>query len=409
MRVLVISDLYPPVSFGGYEMECATVVDHLRGSHEVLVLTSDREAAGVAPEGGIARRLPYSGGGLRVAAAAPLHAVRAARTMRGVLGAFRPDAVMVWNATAIPTAAVRVAVDSGPPVILRLCERWFAERILLADHFSRYLVPGERGLRGAWGRAVRGANRHPALRLTMTAPFRAAVSWNSDALRGSVHLPAAVHPVLERTIHPATRNGDYFSTLARNPSGRPSVVFVGRVGWQKGAEVAVRAIALLRHRHGIDSTLVMVGPYEPDMRRRMETLAAELGIAGRVELRGKLDRVGLGRELSRAHAMVAPSQAEAFGLACVEAAAARVPVVASRVDGIPEALREDEHALLFAPGDAADCAAALARTLTDTGQTEARVGRAFERAQELSVARYLAATDRFLADTMTAFARGGAA
>lgn len=409
MRVLVVSDLFPPVSFGGYEMECATVVEHLRTHHEVMVLTSDRDASETEPEPGIARRLPYSGAGLRLTVAAPWHALRGVQTMRQILAVFRPDLVMIWNATAVPTASIRVAVDHGVPVVLRLCERWFAENVLLADHFARFLVPGERSLRAAWGGVVGAVNRHPRLRMAIDAPFPAAVSWNSDALRSSVRLPDAIEPVLERTIHPATRNGEAFARLDRQPSEGPSVIFVGRVGAQKGAEIAVHAVALLQHRHAIASTLVMVGPYEPAMRTRVEELASRLGIPGRVQLRGKLDTAALGRELRQAHAMVAPSEEEAFGLACVEGAAARVPVVASRVGGIPEALREGEHALLFEYGDVDACAAALARTLTETEETSARVERAFARAQELSVARYLAATDQFLADAIQAFARGGTA
>ena len=40
MRILVVSTLYPPVAFGGYEVECSGVVERLREHHEVLVLTS---------------------------------------------------------------------------------------------------------------------------------------------------------------------------------------------------------------------------------------------------------------------------------------------------------------------------------------------------------------------------------
>ena len=41
MRILVVSTLYPPVAFGGYEVECSGVVERLREHHDVLVLTCD--------------------------------------------------------------------------------------------------------------------------------------------------------------------------------------------------------------------------------------------------------------------------------------------------------------------------------------------------------------------------------
>src|SRR5438046_9633060 len=59
MRILVITDLYPPVGFGGYELECAALVRWLRRSHDVLVLTSDLDRGMAGPEADIRRGLPY--------------------------------------------------------------------------------------------------------------------------------------------------------------------------------------------------------------------------------------------------------------------------------------------------------------------------------------------------------------
>ena len=40
MKILIVSNLYPPIAFGGYEVECAGVVERLREHHDVRVLTS---------------------------------------------------------------------------------------------------------------------------------------------------------------------------------------------------------------------------------------------------------------------------------------------------------------------------------------------------------------------------------
>jgi hypothetical protein len=61
MRILVLSDLYPPVAFGGYESETHALVEGIRERHEVLVLTSARDAAGAAAQTGVSRELPYVG------------------------------------------------------------------------------------------------------------------------------------------------------------------------------------------------------------------------------------------------------------------------------------------------------------------------------------------------------------
>ena len=57
MRILVITDLYPPVGFGGYELECAALVRRLRRSHDVLVLTSDRDRHTAVREEDVRRAL----------------------------------------------------------------------------------------------------------------------------------------------------------------------------------------------------------------------------------------------------------------------------------------------------------------------------------------------------------------
>jgi len=165
--------------------------------------------------------------------------------------------------------------------------------------------------------------------------------------------------------------------------------------------VAVRAAAALRTRHGIRTTLVLAGLCLPEMRTRLQALAGDLGIAADVQLPGPLDADGVAALLERAHAVVVPTCAhEAFGRVCIEAALARVPVVAARLGGIPEALRDEEHALLFAPGDAEACADALARTMRSPGETEARTRRAFDHARGFSAERFVAAEESLIGEAV---------
>jgi glycogen synthase len=406
MRILVVTNLYPPVVQGGYEVECADVVDRLRREHEVLVLTSVHRRRDAPPEEtGVARELPFLRFVKRDSFAAPLSTLRAARLTRTTVERFRPDLVFVWNGSQIPHAALRVLADTGFPLAYRVCEHWFG-RLYDGDRFMRHLRRGERGPRGAWARLVRALNRLPGLRLDPDRPSRAAISWNSDALRRLTTIPASIEAVLQRTIHPVTSQSTRFERLERRPAERTTIAFVGAVKEEKGPDVACRALALLRSRHGIDARLVLAGPIEPNARRELESLVRGLGVDGAVEIPGRLGTEQLGDLLSGAHALVVPSVwQEPFGLVCLEGALARVPVVASRVGGIPECLSDGEHALLFPPGDAEACAAALAETLTDEQATRDRVARAFDRGRELSLERYLDESERFVGDAAAAFGR----
>jgi glycosyltransferase involved in cell wall biosynthesis len=402
LRILVLSNLFPPAVQGGYELECADVVDHLRTRHEVLVLTSTRGAG--AGESGVARLLPtVPPGGLARSLLAPLDALRAARTARRVLASFRPDLLYVWNAAQIPQAALRVAETTGVPVAYRVCEHWFGD-LYRTDRFMRHLYGDEHGARRVWARLMRLCNGAPGLRLDVHAAVPAAVSWNSEALRRLAPAPPTVRTVLERVDHPATRRGEALVGLARRPAPVPTVACIGRVDPVKGTDVAYRALAALRDRHRVDARLVVAGQGDPAFRRRLAALAAELSITAAVEDRGQLDAGGVAALLAEAHALVAPSVwEEPAGLVCVEAALARVPVVASRVGGIPELLHEGEHALLVPPADADACAAALAAALAGGPEVEQRTERAFARAQELRLPRYLERMDAFLADALGAF------
>jgi glycosyltransferase involved in cell wall biosynthesis len=401
VRILVLTNLYPPVVRGGYEAECAEVVARLRERHEVVVLTSAHRRRDAPTEDGVARELPFLPPGRGHSLAAPLSTPRAARLTRGTVESFGPDFVFVWNGSQIPHAALRILADTGLPLAYRVCEHWFGQ-LYLGDRFMRHLTPGERGLRGAWARLVRAVNRgDPALRLDPARTSRAAISWNSDALRRLTPMPPSVEPVLERTIYPATSQAARFERLERRPAERTTIAFVGAVKEEKGPDVALRALALLRTRHGTDARLVMAGPVERRMRRELESLARELGVAGEVEIAGRLESDAVGDLLSTAHALVVPSVwEEPFGLVCLEGALARIPLVASRVGGIPECVRDREHALLVPPGDADACAAALAETLSDVRATRDRVARAFERGRELSLERYLDESERFVSDAM---------
>lgn len=399
MRILVVSDLFPPVAFGGYELECAALVARLRERHEVVVLTSDLRQVDTPPQAGVLRELPYMGGRRwRAALGAPFTAITAARHIRRLLEGFRPDAMYISNANAVPQTAIVIAAATGVPTVCRFSELWFARSFLSGDRFLRHLSPGERGVRGLWARVARLVNRHPALRLNPDLRFPAAVSWNSEALRRLAGVPPAIDPVVERVIYPATDRNAAFGRLERRPSPEPTVAYVGRVTSAKGAEVACRALSLLRRDHGVDARLVFAGDCRPQMRRRLSRLNRALGVEGFVALLGALDTEQLGALLATAHVVVVPSiEPEAFGLAAVEAALAGAPVVASNIGGIPEALADGEHALLFAPGDPAACARALANVLADPAATRLRVRAALERAKQFSLESYLDESEKLIA------------
>jgi glycosyltransferase involved in cell wall biosynthesis len=406
VRILVVSTLYPPVAFGGYEVECSGVVERLRERHDVQVLTSSRDRAQVGAESGVARTLELLSPDWRGALRAPGAALRAVAAARAALE-LDPQLIYVWNASSIPQAAVRVLADSGTPLAFRVCEHWFGG-LFSNDQFMRELLPAQRGVsRRAWSLACRALNRAPSLRLRATAPLRAAISWNSEAIERMVRTPPFVQVALERVTHSVPRYGSLYEELAREPAPTPEIVFLGRVTPYKGIAVAVEALALLRSEHGIEARLEVVGPEDVDYGREMRSLSERLGVAEAVNWHGQQAPEQAAAVLARAHALIVPSVwDEPFPLVTIEGAFARVPLVAADVGGISEGMHDREHALLFARGDARAAAAALAQTLSDPGATAARVERALERARQFRLAPYLDAQERFVEDAVASLTAG---
>jgi len=158
VRILVVSNLYPPVIRGGYETECAAVAERLRRHHDVTVLTSRLHRA-LAPgdECGVRRELTLLEDRFLHSLGAPGGAIEAARTMRRVLAEVDPDLVFIWNGAQLPQAALRIALDSGRPNAFRVCELWFG-RLFAGDQFMRHLVPGEGSTLGRRQRRLIGVH-----------------------------------------------------------------------------------------------------------------------------------------------------------------------------------------------------------------------------------------------------------
>jgi glycosyltransferase involved in cell wall biosynthesis len=137
---------------------------------------------------------------------------------------------------------------------------------------------------------------------------------------------------------------------------------VGHLIPEKGQHVLLEALAQLRSRGSHPVRLVLIGDdpsprsgYRVRLQRQME----ELGIAGRVQLAGGRPQKELQSWYAAADVFVLPTFREGCPNVVREALACGVPVVASRVGGVPELLSSDSLGLLVEPGDATGLAAAI--------------------------------------------------
>jgi glycosyltransferase involved in cell wall biosynthesis len=142
------------------------------------------------------------------------------------------------------------------------------------------------------------------------------------------------------------------------PSEVPVLLAIMRLVEQKGVDVAIRALALVREQHP-DTRLVVLG--EGPLRSDLVTLASQLGVGEAVSFPGRVGDVAWW--LKRSAALVHPARWEGFGLALLEAMLSERPVVASAVSSIPEIVVDGETGRLVPSDDPVALAAAVADLL----------------------------------------------
>jgi glycosyltransferase involved in cell wall biosynthesis len=157
------------------------------------------------------------------------------------------------------------------------------------------------------------------------------------------------------------------------PAGwaRPTTptVTLGFVKWLKpkyGPDVMVEAFAKI-HTARPNTRLVLAGKGE--MQEQLQARVNELGLGDAVQILGRVDHEKVPELIRSFDVMVMPSvyESETFGVAAIEASAAGVPVVASRVGGVPEAVIDGQTGILVPPRDVEALAGACIRLIDDEG------------------------------------------
>lgn len=141
-------------------------------------------------------------------------------------------------------------------------------------------------------------------------------------------------------------------------------LFVGRLNRDKGVLDLAEAFAALENQA---AWLLVVGPDEANLSGEMEL---RLGAAlGRTRFVGYTDRPE--DFMAAADVFCLPSYREGFGMVIIEAAAAGIPAIGSRIYGITDAIEEDETGLLHRPGDTAGLAGLMAILAGDAERRQA--------------------------------------
>jgi L-malate glycosyltransferase len=133
-----------------------------------------------------------------------------------------------------------------------------------------------------------------------------------------------------------------------------------------GIDTLIQAFALLAHEHGAQHARLRIVGDGPD-RRPLESLARALRIADRVDFIGAVPHARVPDELRSfdVYAALSRSDSESFGVAVIEASACGLPVVVSRVGGLPEVVDEGRSGLIVPKEDPKAASDAILRLTRD--------------------------------------------
>jgi glycosyltransferase involved in cell wall biosynthesis len=180
-------------------------------------------------------------------------------------------------------------------------------------------------------------------------------------------------------IRSAVRASDWLAPAPRNaflaefglPADAITIGVVAQLVERKGHRTLLEAAAA-----GLGTRAEMIFFGEGGLRNELEAEAARLGVAELVHFAGH--RSDLGKWMGNLDLVVHPALMEGLGVALLQAAAAGVPVVASAVGGIPEAVLDGQTGLLVPPRDPAALGAAI-RELLESPDLRAEMGQAARR------------------------------
>ena len=262
--------------------------------------------------------------------------MRQRRRFSDLIQHFRPDLIHAQGADLAGLLAVRCQRPSVVTVhgVLAECARLQSSATARArDLLQSFLT--ERP-------TVRGARD-----LISISPY--IDRYYRDEIRGRVHF--IPNPVADA----------YFRVRREPESGR--YLFAGRISRGKGVVDLIRAAGLAGRSV---EKVVLAGSspekaYEASVRQEIR----HLGLESKIEFAGLLDEPALLTEFGRAEALVLPSYQETAPMVVQQAMAAGLPVIATRVGGVPFQIEHDVSGLMFDPGDVVRLAALLLRVRED--------------------------------------------
>ncbi|GGC51857.1 glycosyltransferase family 4 protein [Hoyosella rhizosphaerae] len=367
MKILIISWEYPPVVVGGLGRHVHNLAIHLASAgHDVVVLSRQ-------PSGTDSTTHPTTDTvteNVRVIAVAedPPHlifeedmlawtlAMGHAMVRHGLslLGSWQPDVIHAHD-WLVAHPAIALAQHSGAPLVATI-------------HAT------EAGRHSGW---ISGKiNRQVHSVEWWLANSADAVITCSQSMRDEVVSLFGPALAVTTVIHNGIDTGTWTFQQRSQRTGPATLLFAGRLEYEKGVHDAIAALADVRKTH--PGTILLVAG-TGTQRAWLEQEAIANKVDNAIVFLGSLNHDELLTYLHRADAILLPSRYEPFGIVALEAAASGTPLITSTAGGLGEAVIDGVTGRTFPPGDVTALTSAIRNMLDEPELTQKMATAARER------------------------------
>ncbi|PSN11550.1 hypothetical protein C7293_23875 [filamentous cyanobacterium CCT1] len=378
MKILVITNYYPPHYIGGYEIGCKEAVEGLKKrGHQVNVLTSNYRIKYYTKEDdeqNICRMLKFQitekTRGLGIFFDLYLIEIFNHIVLKFTLNKFKPDIVYIWNFSGLSASLLFKVQKLGIPLFYFIFDFWLSN--WKQDRWYSILDFPMTGFKGK----LRELIAYPLLKNT-------GFYLNSSCLNLGKNIQFASHFLKSKSLEvgQSVEESTVISwglNLSNYPykdciDGSSKLLYVGQVMRHKGVHTVVEALKILvnKKNYPFISLTIAGGFGDSEYESFLKGLVSSLGLDENVHFLGFVDRKELISIYHTHDILVFPSiWDEPFGITLLEGMASGIPLVSTDNGGSKEILRDGFNSLVFPKGNHYKCAEKIYQLINDANLSE---------------------------------------
>jgi glycogen(starch) synthase len=363
MKLLFLTNFFPPTSRGGYEQWCQEVTNGMISRHhEIIVLTSrynrnqikESEPSGVHRDLHLEMEFTSLRNSIQFFTTRKTHERENLHRLGQLIKENQPDGILIWGMWNLPRSLPALAEKLMPGrTAYYMGDYWPT----LPNQYEFYwAAPGRHTITALAKKLLRVGAKRIMDHETQSALSFEHVLFPTAFLRDELKRKGVIAKN-SKIIYGAVDTSQYISTngvIKKQPQEYLSLMYAGRLIPEKGIHTAVQALGKLVNQHGIKSLkLTIVGSGNVDYKTYLYDIVKQEKIAPYITFLDVQSKEALAKLYHQMDIFLFTSiWPEPFGRVIVEAMAAGLVVIGTATGGAAEIMIDGENSLIFPAGDA---------------------------------------------------------